>query len=204
MGTLGYHWTSNRVLKSHWLLVVIEAETLHLWNIISLVDIKQWQLLFLNRINTMTLWQPVTGTGSVEIKLVAKQKWSTIESKYLRSGSSGTPRNRVTGYSMYSFQPYFHRGIESRCASRAWYSDNKCIDCTVRATVPYADYMWSVADITLRTSCMHSTPPPPPKKKIESTTRAGMLASCTLVCTMVSSFLSTLWNGCRLLVMVII
>ena len=42
---------------------------------------------------------------SVEIKLVAKQKWLTIESEYLLSGSSGTSKNRVTGYSMYSFQP---------------------------------------------------------------------------------------------------
>ena len=34
-----------------------------------------------------------------------KSKLSTIESEYLLSGSLGTLRNRVTGYSMYSFQP---------------------------------------------------------------------------------------------------
>ena len=34
-----------------------------------------------------------------------KKKRSTIESEYLLSGSSGTLKNRVTGYSMYSFQP---------------------------------------------------------------------------------------------------
>ena len=34
-----------------------------------------------------------------------KKKRSTIESEYLLSGSSGTSKNRVTGYSMYSFQP---------------------------------------------------------------------------------------------------
>ena len=62
----------------------------------------------------MTLWQPVIRTGSVEIKLVAKQKWSTIESEYLLSGSSGTQRSWITRYSMYSFQPYCEGcGLES-------------------------------------------------------------------------------------------
>ena len=34
-----------------------------------------------------------------------KKKRSAFESEYLLSGSSGTSKNRVTGYSMYSFQP---------------------------------------------------------------------------------------------------
>ena len=53
----------------------------------------------------MILGRPVTWTGQVLFELVAKQKWSIIESEYLLSGSSGTSKNRVTGYSMYSFQP---------------------------------------------------------------------------------------------------
>ena len=44
------------------------------------------------------IWLLLTWTGSVEIKLVANPKWSTIESEYLLSGSLGTLRNRVTGY----------------------------------------------------------------------------------------------------------
>ena len=59
----------------------------------------------------MTLWrslQEQVQLSSVEIKLVAKPKWLTIESEYWLSGtsSSGTLRNWVTWYSMYSFQPY--------------------------------------------------------------------------------------------------
>ena len=75
--------------------------------VVSLVDIKRGRLLYSKWIGAMTRWQSmsITSTGSVEIKLVAKQIWSTIESEHLLSSSSGTQRNRVTGYSMYLFQP---------------------------------------------------------------------------------------------------
>ena len=55
----------------------------------------------------MILGRPVTWTGQVLFELVAKQKWSTVGSEYLLSGSSGTSKNRVTGYLLYSFQPWY-------------------------------------------------------------------------------------------------
>ena len=56
-GTREYHWTPNHVLESHWLLVVIEAETHHLWSMLSLIGDKTVAAAFQKRISTRTLWQ---------------------------------------------------------------------------------------------------------------------------------------------------
>ena len=92
-------------LVDYWLLsmqkhIICEVQ-------VSLIDINNDGCCFQQRISTMILRQHVTWTGQVLLELVAKQKWMTIGSEYLpyASGSSGTSRSRVTGYSMYSFQP---------------------------------------------------------------------------------------------------
>ena len=66
---------------------------------------KQWWLLFSKADKYQEYLAVATWTGSVEIKLVANLKWSTIESEYLLSGSPGTLRNRVTGTRCICFSP---------------------------------------------------------------------------------------------------
>ena len=57
----------------------------------------------------MALWRPVTGTGAVEVELVANKNGRSSNPNAF-AGSSST-RNRLTGHSVYLIQPSFEDSL---------------------------------------------------------------------------------------------